>query len=75
MIEMRMQSNKQGNSKSKAEDLDCELIGKEVEVALYDSKVFRGVLANASRFWIRIDFDKKPIYLNKRFVVFIRPVH
>ncbi|ACL11450.1 hypothetical protein DKAM_1124 [Desulfurococcus amylolyticus 1221n] len=70
---MKSRNSRAGEREARFEDLDQELLGREVEVVLYDGKAVQGVLAAVSKYWVRLDFEKRQIYLNKKFIVFIRP--
>lgn len=71
---MKSQSSKQGEREARFEDLDQELLGKEIEVALQSYGTFYGKLVASSKFWIKLDMRGKAVYINKPFIVFIKPV-
>lgn len=71
---MRLESEKQKVKEKKLEDLDAEIIGRDVEVALQSLGVVRGRVVAASRYWIKLEFNNKAIYINKPFIICIRPV-
>jgi sRNA-binding regulator protein Hfq len=56
----------------KPEDLDCELLGREVEVYLENGGVLRGRVVSASNYWVKVESGGVQLYINKRFIVFVR---
>jgi hypothetical protein len=71
---VKSQSSKRGEREARFEDLDQELLGKEIEVALQSYGTFYGKLVASSKFWIKLDMRGKAVYINKPFIVFIKPV-
>ncbi len=58
----------------RAEDLDFELVGREVELVLHNGATLRGKLIESSRYWLKIEINGKWIYINKSYLIYIRPV-
>jgi len=54
------------------EDLDGELLGKEVEVILKNGGVLRGRVVSASSYWVKVESSGVQLYVNKPFIVFVR---
>jgi hypothetical protein len=71
---MRLENEKQRVKEKKLEDLDVELIGRDAEVALQSLGVLRGRVVATSRYWIKLEFNNKAIYINKPFIVYIKMV-
>jgi len=71
---LKDKTSKQGEKEPRVEDLDQELIGKEVEVVLQSGGSIAGRVAASSRYWVKLDVRGKLIYINKPFIVFIKPV-
>ncbi|MGC9107060.1 MAG: hypothetical protein ACP5IE_02560 [Infirmifilum sp.] len=71
---MEDKTSKRGKKETRFEDLDQELLGKEIEVALQSYGTFYGKLVASSKFWIKLDMRGKAVYINKPFIVFIKPV-
>jgi sRNA-binding regulator protein Hfq len=57
----------------KPEDLDRELLNKEIEVVLQNGGVLRGRVVATSSYWIKLEFSNKHVYVNKPYIVLIRP--
>jgi hypothetical protein len=66
-------SGKRRWGSGKPEDLDEELLGKEVEVALQDGGILKGRLVTSSNYWVKIELSGKPVYVNKPHIVLIKP--
>jgi RNase P/RNase MRP subunit p29 len=65
---------RRGNrSEERPEDLDSELLGREVEVVLQSGGVLRGRVAAATRYWLKLELGGRCVYVNKSFTVFVRP--
>jgi len=66
-------SEKLRKRNSKNEDLDEELLGREVEAVLQNGGVLRGRVVATSSYWIKLEFGNKHVYVNKPYIVLIRP--
>jgi len=66
-------SEKLRKRNSKNEDLDEELLGKEVEVALQNGGILKGRLVASSNYWVKIELSGKHVYVNKPHIVLIKP--
>jgi hypothetical protein len=71
---MRQAEKEKRSNSERPEDLDSELLNKEVEIALQTYGSLRGKIAGISRYWIKLEFSGRYIYINKPFIVFIRPI-
>ncbi len=71
---MKTNREKDPVKRIKPEDLDTELISREAEVILQNGGTFRGKITASSKYWIKMEINEKTVYLNKRFVMWIRPV-
>ena len=69
-----MENKEKVNSKKEArpEDLDCELLGKEIEVILKNGGVLRGRVVSTSSYWVKIESSSVALYINKPFIVYVR---
>jgi sRNA-binding regulator protein Hfq len=67
-------SGKRRWGSGKPEDLDEELLGKEVEVVLHNGGTLRGRLIASSSYWIKLEFGNKHVHVNKPYIVLIRPL-
>jgi sRNA-binding regulator protein Hfq len=69
-----MENKEKLNSKreGRPEDLDCELLGKEVEVVLKNGGVLRGRVVSTSSYWVKIESSSIALYINKPFIVYVR---
>ena len=56
----------------KPEDLDWELLNKEVEVVLKSGEVLRGRVVSTSIYWLKIDSSNETLHINKPFIVYVR---
>jgi len=56
------------------QDLDSELLNKEVEVVLKSGGVLRGRVVSTSSYWLKLELGNKYIYINKPHIVYIRPL-
>lgn len=56
------------------QDLDSELLNKEVEVVLKSGGVLRGRVVSTSSYWLKLGFSNRYIYINKPHIVYIRPL-
>jgi len=68
------QSKKQLGNASKKEDFDAELLGNEVEITLQGGGVLRGRVVSSSRYWLEIEFNGWPVYVNKPYVMIVKPL-
>jgi sRNA-binding regulator protein Hfq len=67
-------SEKLRKRNSKNEDLDEELLSREVEAVLQNGGVLRGRVVATSSYWIKLEFSNKHVYVNKPYIVLIRPL-
>jgi len=56
----------------RSEDLDWELLGREVEVVLKNGGVLRGRVVSTSSYWVKIESSSAALYINKPFIVYVR---
>lgn len=56
----------------RSEDLDWELLGREVEVVLRNGGVLRGRVVSTSSYWVKIESSSAALYINKPFIVYVR---
>ena len=54
------------------EDLDDQLIGKEVEILLSSQSLLRGRVVEVSRFRLKLENEDGVFYINKPFIVYIK---
>jgi len=69
-----MENKEKVNSRreGRPEDLDWELLGKEVEVVLKNGGVLRGRVVSTSSYWVKIESSSVALYINKPFIVYVR---
>lgn len=69
-----MENKEKVNSRreGRPEDLDWELLGKEVEVVLRNGGVLRGRVVSTSSYWVKIESSSAALYINKPFIVYVR---
>uniref|UniRef100_A0A7J3XXC1 Uncharacterized protein n=1 Tax=Thermogladius calderae TaxID=1200300 RepID=A0A7J3XXC1_9CREN len=67
-IKERVNTRREG----RPEDLDGELLGREVEVVLKNGGVLRGRVVSTSSYWVKVESSGIPLYVNKPFIVFVR---
>ena len=59
---------RRGNrAEERVEDLDSELLGREVEVVLQSGGVLRGRVAVATKYWLKLELGGRCVYVNKSF--------
>jgi hypothetical protein len=55
---------RRGNrSEERPEDLDSELLGREVEVMLQSGGVLRGRVAVATKYWLKLELGGRCVYV------------
>jgi NADPH-dependent curcumin reductase CurA len=59
-------------SYSKPLDLDEELFNREVEVVVENHGTLRGRVLASSNYWLKLEVNKKQIYINKPFIIYIK---
>jgi len=59
-------------SHSKPLDLDEELFNREVEVVLENHGALRGRVLASSDYWLKLEVNKRQIYINKPFILCIK---
>jgi sRNA-binding regulator protein Hfq len=71
-----MENKEKVNSRreGRPEDLDCELLGKEVEVVLKNGGVLRGRVVSTSSYWVKIESSSAALYINKPFIIYVRVI-
>jgi small nuclear ribonucleoprotein (snRNP)-like protein len=56
----------------KPEDLDWELLNKEVELVLKSGEVLRGRVVSTSSYWLKIESSNATLHINKPSIVYVR---
>lgn len=69
---MEREEKVKSQRKSRPEDLDWELLNKEVEVVLKSGGVLRGRVVATSSYWVKMEFSNITLYINKPFIVYVR---
>jgi hypothetical protein len=63
---------RRNRSEEGPEDLDSELLGREVEVVLQSGGVLRGGVAAATSYWLKLELGGRCVYVNRPFTAFVR---
>jgi len=55
---------RRNRAEERPEDLDSELLGREVEVALQSGGVLRGRVVTATRYWLKLELGGGCVYVS-----------